>query len=39
LVLQPLSVQFAAGDCLVTLYGVQGSSAFDNETQVFALLR
>ena len=40
-VFQPLSVQLAAGDCLVTLYGLQGGVAggFDNETQVFALLQ
>lgn len=36
---QPLSVQLAAGDCLVTLYGIEGGGAFDNETQVFALLQ
>lgn len=38
-VFQPLSVPLAVGDCLVTLYGVQGGGAFDNETQVFALLQ
>lgn len=27
----------AAGDCLVTLWGLQGGGGFDNETQVFAL--
>ena len=31
---QPL----AAGDCLVTLWGLQGGGGFDNETQVFALV-
>ena len=28
----------AAGDCLVTLWGLQGGGAFDNETQVTALV-
>ncbi len=31
------SVPLAAGDCLVTLWGLQGGGGFDNETQVFAL--
>jgi hypothetical protein len=26
------------GDCLVTLWGLQGDGAFDNETQVMALV-
>jgi hypothetical protein len=26
-----------AGDCFVTLFGLEGGGAFDNETQVFAL--
>ncbi len=39
-VFQALSnVQLAAGDCLVTLWGLQGGGGFDNETQVFALVR
>ena len=38
-VYQPFSgVTLAAGDCLVTLWGVQGGGAFDNETQVTALV-
>jgi hypothetical protein len=32
------SVSLAAGDCLVTLWGLQGGGGFDNETQVFALV-
>jgi hypothetical protein len=32
-------VSLAAGDCLVTLWGLQGGGGFDNETQVFALVR
>jgi hypothetical protein len=37
-VFQPVSgVSLAAGDCLVTLWGLSGGGAFDNETQVFAL--
>jgi hypothetical protein len=31
-------VSLAAGDCIVTLWGLQGGGAFDNETQVFALI-
>jgi hypothetical protein len=31
------NVPVAAGDCLVTLWGLQGGGGFDNETQVFAL--
>jgi hypothetical protein len=37
-VFQPISgVSLAAGDCLITLWGLSGGGAFDNETQVFAL--
>ena len=32
------NVPLPAGDCLVTLWGVQGGGAFDNETQVDALV-
>jgi len=32
------STPLAAGDCLVTLWGLQGGGGFDNETQVFALV-
>ncbi len=32
-------VSLSAGDCLVTLWGLQGGGGFDNETQVFALVR
>jgi len=32
-------VSLAAGDCLVTLWSLQGGGGFDNETQVFALVR
>jgi hypothetical protein len=36
---QPISgVTLAAGDCLVTLWGLQGGGGFDNETQIFALV-
>ena len=36
---QPFSnVSLAAGDCLVTLWGLQGGGGFDNETQIFALV-
>jgi hypothetical protein len=38
-VFQLLSTPVTAGDCLVTLFGMQGSGAFDNETQVFALIQ
>jgi hypothetical protein len=31
------SLPLAAGDCLVTLWGLEGGGGFDNETQVFAL--
>ena len=37
-VFQALSVPVAAGDCFVTLWGLSGNGAFDNETQVFTLL-
>lgn len=38
-VYQPVSnVSLAAGDCLVTLWGLQGGGGFDNETQIFALV-
>jgi hypothetical protein len=38
-VFQPFSgMPLAAGDCLVTLWGLQGGGAFDNETQVTALV-
>jgi hypothetical protein len=37
-VFQALSTPVAAGDCFVTLWGLQGNGAFDNETQVFTLL-
>ena len=38
-VYQPLAnMPLAAGDCFVTLWGVQGGGAFDNETQVTALV-
>jgi len=38
-VFQSLSGMTAsAGDCLVALWGLQGGGAFDNETQVFALV-
>jgi hypothetical protein len=37
-VFQPFSgVALAAGDCLVTLWGLQGGGGFDDETQIFAL--
>jgi hypothetical protein len=32
------NVSLAAGDCLVTLWGLQGGGGFDNETQIFALV-
>lgn len=36
---QPMTgVTVAAGDCLVTLWGLQGGGGFDNETQIFALV-
>jgi hypothetical protein len=38
-VFQSLNVPLAAGDCLVTLWGLQGGGAFDNETQVSALVQ
>jgi hypothetical protein len=31
------STPIAAGDCLVTLWGLTGGGGFDNETQIFAL--
>ncbi len=38
-VFQPLSnLQVDAGDCLVTLWGLEGGGGFDNETQVTALV-
>ena len=38
-VFQPFSNQpLAAGDCLVTLWGLQGGGGFDDETQIFALV-
>lgn len=38
-VFQPLGEDLAAGDCLVTLFGVQGGGGFDCETQVSALVQ
>ncbi len=32
------STALAPGDCLVTLWGLQGGGGFDNETQIFALI-
>ncbi len=38
-IFQPLNgMPIAAGDCLVTLWGLQGGGGFDNETQVMALV-
>ncbi len=37
-VFQPLSTSVAPGDCLVTLWGLSGNGAFDNETQVITLV-
>ncbi len=38
-VYQALSnMPIAAGDCLVTLWGLQGGGGFDDETQIFALV-
>jgi hypothetical protein len=36
-VFQPLSVPLANGDCIVTLWGLEGGGGFDNETQISAL--
>lgn len=33
------SLQLAAGDCIVTLWGMQNGGGFDNESQVFALVQ
>jgi Repeat of unknown function (DUF5648) len=39
-VYQPFTnLQLAAGDCLVTLWGMQSGGGFDNESQLFALLQ
>lgn len=38
-VFQRFATPLSAGDCLVTLTGIQGGGAFDNETQVSALVQ